>query len=338
MRQFLVTRLTGLFLKLQHRKQHQRDGLPVREVVPGAYAVGKSVYIARQLRVDCVTTIHRGLGHIEPRLLGLLLADSGRFRTQYGKVLQNEFHAFHRHLHVLRINLGVAHGPFDTMAQRVDTARCGHGLRRTDGQFAIVYHVHHLQPYQDGRALCPLIVRHHCPYRHFGTGAGSRRHHDQRQCLTRNGQELQQQRFHRHVRHPAPRGNHLATVHHRSAAQSDDGIRFHLQCLRATGFYDGYRRLGVDVAKERSVDACRIQRLQYRGIVTQVVQGLVGHYQHMLIARFLADSANLTTRAMPGSHLRLRQRNRVNHFPRQPVNLFSKVISIHSDYFFSYYS
>ena len=68
----LVVRLTGGLLELQHRHQHQRDSLTVREVIDSADAVRERMDVTGQLRVDGITTIHRRFRHVQPRRLQAL--------------------------------------------------------------------------------------------------------------------------------------------------------------------------------------------------------------------------------------------------------------------------
>ena len=212
LRQGVVLVLARLFLELQHRQQHQRDSLSVREVVLGPDAVCESVHVACQLGIDGISAVHSCFAHSQPGLVVIGFAQHDR------QVVQDQFDAFHGHTHVFFTHIHIAHRTFDTMAECIDTARHRHRLRRMDREFAIVHHVCYVQANEHRRTLGPLFVSHHRAYRQFGTRSGRRRHHDERQGLTGYRQELKQQRFDRQMRHTYTGGNHLTTVHDRPAA------------------------------------------------------------------------------------------------------------------------
>ena len=306
-RHYRVFRQAGGLLVLQHRQHHQRDGLTVRDMVLGPDAVREGVHVARELRVDGVTAVHRGAAHRQPRF------DILRLTHHNGQMMQDQLHAFQGTVGILHIDRHIAHRPFHHVAEGIHAAGGGHHLWCVDGQFAVEDHVRHIQTDNDGgtfRTASAGYHRAHSDFRTCTSGGGNSNHW---QGLARHNQELDEQGSGAEMRQPRTRHYHLAGVHHRTAAQRDHtlGIVFHRDF--APFFNQRGRRFGVNAEEERVSHPGILERLQNFLFVAKLAQGLVGDHQNMLVAIFLANLADLRPCPVSLHHLRLRQRHTVNH-------------------------
>ena len=131
------------------------------------------------------------------------------------------------------------------------------------------------------------------------------------------------------MRQTRTRHNHLASVHHRAAAQCDHTLGVVFQGDFASFFDQCGCRLGVDAVEKRVPHPGLFQRLQDFLFVAEPAQGLVGDDQHVFVASLLANLADMHPCAVAFHDLRLRRRHVVNHLARQLVNLLTKYVCIH---------
>ena len=317
----------GRLLEFQHGQEHQGDGFPVGQVVFCADAVGKGMDIPRQLGVDGVAAVHRRPTHAQPRF------DVLRGVHHRGQVLKDQPDTVQGKLHVLLVHLRVADGPFDAMAEGVDAAGGRYLPGGVHGKFTVENDMGHFQADQYGGTLHAMIVQHHGAHGHFGAGAGRRGNHDHGQRAAPDGQELQEQGLDRQVGHFYPGSHHLAGVHHRAAAEGDDAVGAALQRQLPSRLDRGDGGFGMDIVKHGAAHAGRFQRSDDGLFETQRMERPVRDEQHLLVAVFTADSADLPARSVTFRHVRFRQGNRVYDLSGQLVYLFPEAIGIHSSRF-----